>query len=206
MKRIIAFVFLGLLIYAGGFVTVYGAMELSAEQGIPHTLSENINSGFIIEDTLSSVAGKLGTEEVRSSFLGVEFGDAVIRHYYVIPVGEKPNYMLIAVTDPDDVAAIEKVNSGGEFAFTGRTVEMDNKAREKMIAFFVNNPHLVDGENKVYTIKIIALNRTIPYIIEVRNNGDSDYTAIIAGAAMLVVGIGLAVMLIVRIVRERSGY
>lgn len=206
MKRVIAFVILGLLIYAGGFVTVYGALDIAAGLGTPHALGSNIHSGLIINDKLGSVAGKLGVENFRSSFLGVEFGEPTARHYFVIPAGDTQNFMLIAVTDPDDVEAIENVNSGGDFSFTGRIVDMDPSIRNKMIEFIVNNPHLVNGENQVYTIEIIAANHTVPYIIEVRDFGNPDYLPLIVGAAMLVIGGGLAALLIVKIVRERSGY
>lgn len=208
MKRIIAFVFLGLLIYAGILVIIFGVDDIVSSLSTPVTLDSYISVGNTVDDTLDTVIGKLSTKTIRSSILGTLFKDPIVRHYYIIPVGEEPNYMVIAVTDPDDVEAIENIKSGGGFPFTGRIYNMDYDVRENLTYYLMDNPHLIGekAENQVYIIEMLARGRIAPYVINVCDIGPPNYTTLIIGVILFIVGAGLAALLIVKIVREKTGY
>lgn len=208
MKRIIAFVFLGLLIYAGILVIIFGVDDIVSSLSTPVTLDSYISVGNTVDDTLDTVIGKLSTKTIRSSILGTLFKDPIVRYYYIIPVGEEPNYMVIAVTDPDDVEAIENIKSGGDFPFTGRIYGMDHDVRENLTYYLMANPHLIGekAENQVYIIELLARGRIAPYVINVCDIGPPNYATLIIGVILFIVGAGLAALLIVKIVREKTGY
>lgn len=208
MKRIIALVFLGLLIYASIFVIVYGVDDVVSSLSTPVTLDGYISVGNTVDDTLDTVIGHLSTKNIRNGILGTLFNDPIVRHYYVIPIGKEPNYMVIAVTDPDDVEAIENIKSGGEFPLTGRIYEMDYNVREDLTHYLMANPHLIGekAENQVYIIEMLARGRIAPYVIDVCDIGPPNYATLIIGAALFILGAGLAALLIVKIVREKTGY
>lgn len=207
MKRVIAFVLLGLLIYAGGFVTFYGIREVaSVKLDTPQELNDSIRVGNTVKDTIGSMTGKLGVEYYQSSFLGVKFGKEFERHFYVIPFGETPNFMLVAVTKPEDIEALDNFDPNIGFPFSGRIADMDRKQHNDLIYFLISRPKLIGTEFNPYNNEIIAANRITPYIIEVRDIDNPDYTALFAGAAMLIVGGGFTVLLIKNIVREKNSY
>lgn len=208
MKRIIAFVFLGLLIYASIFVIVYGVDDIVSSLSAPVTLDSYISVGNTVDDTLDTVTGKLSTKTFKSGVWGTLFKDPIVRHYYVIPVGEQPNYMVIAVTDPDDVEAIENIKSGGDFPFTGRIYEMDYDVRENLTYYLISNPRLIGekAENQIYIIEMLARSRIAPYMIDVCDIGPPSYATLIIGVILFIVGAGLAALLIVKIIREKTGY
>lgn len=206
MKRIIAFVLLGLLVYAGGFVIVYAAEDISVSESVPQFFSGNLHSGTI-EGRIQKSIDKLGTKTYQDTLLGIPIGEKITQHIYVIPVGdsETPNYMLLAVTEPADIEAVENLTSEG-FRFTGVAMEMERETKTELKNFLIDRPRLIGTENNPYSNEIAANNRITPYMIRVCEIGKADYTSLWVGIAMCAVGIGLAALLILKIVRERSGY
>lgn len=206
MKRIIAFVFLGLLIYAGVFVIVYGARDIAVNTSTPVPMSGVFHNGEMVRGTVGRYIGVLDSRKIQDKLLGIPIGEPITQNLYIITTGnpEKPNYMLLAVSG-DDIADAEKM-PGEQFSFTGLVVDMDVMTMGDLAAFLVNYPKLIDAENAVYTSEIIAHNRITPYVITVCEPGNPDYTSLIIGIAMCAVGLGLAALLALKIFRERSGY
>lgn len=207
MKRIIAFVLLGLLIYAGGFVIVYSLREINVITSVPQPITGNLRDGGTAEGKIRKTIAKLGTKTYQETLLGLPIGEKITQYYYIIPVSdsETPNYMLLAVSDPADIEAVGNLPSG-EFKFTGISVSMDREWKNKLIEYLKENPKLTGMETNPYTDEIAANNRITPYIIKVCEIGNPDYTPIWVGLAMCVVGIGLAALLALKIFREKSGY
>ena len=206
MKRIIAFVFLGLLIYAGIFVTIYAVGEYMILLNDPITLEMTFQDGLPIEDKIVQQSGYLGKRTTQAELLGVPFGKKTVTYFYVIPIGEKPNYMLIGVTDPKDIEAVENVSEKEPFKFTGTLKSMHRSIYNSLNSYLVNNPKLINAENKFYNVDTIAENHITAYVIYVGELKSRDPVPIIVGAAMILLGAGLAALLTVKIVRERTGY
>ena len=83
---------------------------------------------------------------------------------------------------------------------------MDNDASMRLRTFLFNHPSLIGTETLPYGAEIVAQNHIKEYAIYVHDVKGPDATPIIVGAAIFLVGAGLAALLIVRIVRERTGY
>lgn len=206
MKRIIAFVFLGILIYAGIFVTVYGVGEFMILLNDPGTLEMTFQDGLPIEDKIVEQSGYLGQRTTQAALFGAPFGKQTVTYFYVIPVGDMPKYMLIGVTDPEDIKAVENVSEKDPFKFTGTLRSMNDSTYERLKGYLMDNRGLINGENAVYNLNVIAENHMIAYVIYVGELKSPDPVPVIVGAAMILVGAGLAALLTVRIVRERTGY
>lgn len=204
MKRTIAFVFLGLLIYAGIYVMIYGFGELSVSTTLPQELdymTGTLHNGMVVKGEITKIYGRSIPEYMQKDFLGIPVGERIKRTYCTISVGENPDYMLLAIC-----GEVPNVSSEEPFKFTGVVERMDTVKEQSLVNFLMNNPSLIDAELKPFGMEITAHNRIVPYIVYVREFKGADYSAVIAGAAMTLVGAGLAALLIVKIVRERTGY
>lgn len=221
MKRIIAFVFLGLLIYAGGFVIYYSFADLKMNTTVPTDIStitpEGFYTGLVVDGSVYQVLDEIRTETVQPKLLGIPVGKAVKQHYYVLPFGTSQKYMLLAVSDERDLEIIERIK-------TKNPKERDPKAPALEIFGVVGEiPPLDQTELKYYLmahldligigddvfvrpIETLVANHVVPYTIYVKHPGSADYVPLIIGIAMCVVGIGLAALLIIRIKREKEYY
>lgn len=206
MKRIISFVFLGLLVYAGIYVMIYGMAEYSAALDVPSSLDMPLEHSFMIRDRVSEQFGSIIKQKNQPKLFGVPIGAETTTYFYVISIGDHPDYLLLAVTDPEDIEAIENASPGNEFEFTGIVREMDHGTEQFMIDFLTAHPDLIGLETSFYIVQTVVTSHIARYVIYVRDIGEPDITPIIAGAAMILVGGGLAALLIIRIVRERTGY
>lgn len=206
MKRIIAFVFLGILIYAGIFVFVYGVGEYVTAAKEPISLSMTLHDGLPIEDKVDHQYGMLGKKTNQTTLLGIPIGNPTITYFYIISIGDHPDYLLLAVTDPEDINAIENAAKGNEFKFTGVLKNMNPSTSVLLRDFLFNHPVLIGTETLPYGAEIVAARHIKEYVIYVCDLKGPDAVPVIVGAAIFLVGAGLAALLIVRIVRERTGY
>lgn len=206
MKRIIAFVFLGILIYAGIFTIIYGVREYNVSVCNPITLENTLRSGLVITDSISEQYGVLGKKINQNTLFGIPIGKETATYFYIVSYGDSPKFFLIGVTDPEDIEAIENASPGNEFNFTGVLQSMDPVVSVRLREFLADNPGLVGHPTAVYSTEAIAAAHVTEYAVYVRDIKGPDAVPIIVGAAMLLVGGGLAALLIVRIVSERTGY
>lgn len=206
MKRIIAFVFLGILIYAGIYVAVYGIREYYVSQDVPITLEMPLGNGLTIKDSVSEQFGKIRKKTNQAKLFGIPIAEETTTYYYAIAIGDHPDYLLLAVTKPEDIEALENVSKNREFSFTGVLQEMDNLNYVTMIDYLSSHPDLIGLETSLYIVQTTVTSHISKYVIYVRDIDEPDAVPIIAGAAMILVGAGLAALLTVKIVRERTGY
>lgn len=206
MKRIIAFVFLGLVIYAGVFIMIYGIGEFGVDMNEPITLEMTLRDSMPIKGKIGEQFGLLGKKKSTPTLFGIPVGETAVTYFYVMPIGDSLDYMLIAVTDPEDKEAVENVSPGNEFSFTGIVRSMDPKTSEDLRFYLIDHPDLIGQETSFYILQTAAAAHVVNYVIYVQDLKDPDPAPIIAGAAMIFVGAGLAALLIVKIVRERTGY
>ncbi len=115
MKRIIAFVFLGLLIYAGGFVIYYSYTDLKINVTVPTDISNiapgGVHTGLVVGGSVYQVLDEIYTETVQPRLFGIPVGEEIEQHYYVLPLGTSQMYMLIAVSDKRDLEMIERIKT-----------------------------------------------------------------------------------------------
>lgn len=221
MKRIIAFVLLGLLIYAGGFVIYYSAAELEINSAAPAYLNNihpgNFRTGLVVEGEIYQAMDKIYEKTTQPRLFGAPFGKAITQHFYVLPLTDSEMYMLIAASDENDIEALEKmiVSAPRErnindpvLNITGITEEIPFFEKNEMISFLIQHPDLIGYKDQLYArpTEIAASNHIVPYIVYIKHPTGSDYVPLIVGIAMCVVGITLVVLLILRIKSEREGY
>lgn len=206
MKRIIAFVFLGIVIYAGIFIIFYGINDYAIAMNDPITLEMTLRDGMPIKDKISEQCGALGKKTSRARLLGIPVSKETETYFYIIPIGDSMDYMLIAVTDPEDIEAVKNVSAGNEFGFTGIVRSLDSADSEELRFYLMNHPHLIGMESSLYILQTAAAAHVVNYAIYVQDLKEPDPMPIIVGAAAVIVGAGLAALLIVKIVRERTGY
>lgn len=226
MKRIIAFVLLGLLIYAGVFVIYYSAVDIKINNTTPVTL-ENIapkkmRSGLVVEGSIYQVIDKVYTKKVQSKLFGIPIGEAVEQNFYVLPLESSDMFMVIAASDEKDIEALEqlKTDKPRERRQDDPVLEVYG-ITEEIAPFVVGDFDLMSVKNFLlehseligYTedvfgrpLESVAGNYVVPYTLYVKHPGGADYVSLIVGIAMCVVGIALAVLLILRIKDEREGY
>lgn len=206
MKRIIAFVFLGILIYAGIYVAVYGISEYQVSQDVPITLEMPLEHGLTIKDSVSEQFGKIRQKTNQAKLFGIPIAEETTTYFYAIAIGDHPDYLLLAVTKPEDIEALENASKDSEFSFTGVLQAMDRPTYEAMIGYLYAHLDLIGLESSLYIVETSVTSHISKYVIYVRDIGKPDTVPIIAGAAMFLVGAGLAALLIIRIAGERTGY
>lgn len=206
MKRIIAFVFFGIIIYTGIYVTIYGTREYMTNMNKPISFNMTLRDSIPISDKIDTQYGILGKKTNQTTLLGIPISKETITYFYVVPIGDHPDYLLLAVTDPEDIEAIEKVSPDNEFSFTGVVKSLDNDASMRLRNYLCDNPDLIGQEQSLYILQTAAAAHVAGYAVYVQDLKDPDPIPIIVGAAIILVGAGLAALLTVRIVRERTGY
>lgn len=220
MKRIIAFVLLGLLVYAGGFVIYYSASELKINSSAPADLNnvhpDNFYNGLVVDGEIYQVMEKINEKTTRPRLFGAPFGKATTQHFYILPLTKSDKFMLIAASDENDIQALEnmlvreprqRAVNDPVLNIIGVVEEVPFLEKNNLIAYLIEHPKLI-GYNEVYMhpSEAAASNHIVPYIVYIKHPTGADYAPLIIGAAMCVVGIGLAVLLGLRIKSEKEGY
>ena len=115
MKRIIAFVLLGLLIYAGGFVIYYAAIDLKINNSVPTDLESirpnSVHTGLVAEGNVYQVLDVVYTDKHQPKLLGIPFGEAKVRYFYALPFGASDKFMLISASEQEDIEALERLKT-----------------------------------------------------------------------------------------------
>jgi len=228
MKYIIVFVLLGVVTYAGLFFLITGLNE--ALKSAPEPASFNVvtdPSSFTpgaVKGTINQTVGKLNKGVITErDFLGITFGKLITEYYYVIPAGgvkadlADQQYMLVRVSGEENTALLDKItfafpkqvselSDSPKLEFTGYVSEMDDEAFSELQTFLQNHEKLVGvgtwdlPQNKYFVDRICR------FTVIVRPSEIDFRPVIIIGAVLSAVGIGGIVLLIIKKVRENSGY
>lgn len=220
MKRIIALVFLGLLVYAGGFIIYYAALDLKINNSAPMRLEDiqpqSIYNGLTAEGSVYQVIEEIYTKEYQPKLLGLPFGKATIQHYYVLPFGASDRFMLIAAYDEQDIEILNRLKTDsprerGENdpvlevrGIIEETAPLENQKLKEYLLY--ESPELIGyWHDYPYRLESVADKHAIRYTLYIKHPSGADYIPLYIGIGMCVVGIGLAVVLILRIKSERDG-
>lgn len=234
MKYIIAFVLLGLVAYAGVFLLYYGIRQSVESNRSPIAMTSVPCRQYVEEMSVSAKIdrqfGKIFTATVRRKIFDIEYGEPIVQHYYVIPAGRvfsptEQYYMLICVTDEEDVKALDGLYSekllmvGSETSFECRGVlkKMDPPFVEDMAVYLEYNAHLIRSEELVDLLgdpELIAAtatyvngyNHTCQYVFYVQRSDGSEIMIITTGAVLTVVGAGGIALFAIKKRRESTGY
>lgn len=232
MKYIIAFVLLGLVTYAGVFL-LYDGIRQSVKNNRPPIAITNVPwqqyvSGMAVSARIDQQFGKRFTAAASRKIFGIEYGEPIVQHYYVIPAGKvfsppEQYYMLICVTAEEDVKALDglyskkllKVGSETPFECSGVLGQMDLPLAEDMAEFLSINSQLIKDEKYfdlfgtealVPATEINGYNHTCQYVFYVQKNKGGEELPIIIGAALTVVGAGGIALFAIKKHRESTGY
>lgn len=212
MKRIIAFVLLGLVLYAGGFVLVEGlqnAMEYDNDQVFNFNemddgdFRENIRvEGSVSELRKYNLSEMSPGDSIDEMYIesprlfGIPLGKPRRVKRYLAEVGHaeeksEKKFCIIAFCDENIERADNIYENGGTIEFSGIIKGSD------MINAKNNNPIIQNPDKDV-----------IPYVIYVMNTDElfNPLPTIIVGAALILIGAAGAAILIFRIKREKEGY
>lgn len=222
MKRIIAFVLLGLLIYAGGFVIFYSCRDMLVNSAVPadmRNISANaLSDGMIVKGSIYQVIGK----EVDSETYGETFfSKGTKQHFYALPYENSGQYVLLGVSDEKDLEIIEQLKTekpreradgAPELDIFGVVGNMQPAQKSALTQFLVARPELLGIKDFLEQyiiggrIETLAQNHIAPYVIYIKHRGDMNYIPLIAGIAMCAAGIALIILLVKRIKDEKESY
>lgn len=228
MKYIIGFVLLGLVTYAGLFFLIAGLNAMSKDVLTPadfdiFTSPSSFTTGAV-EGTITQTVGKLNKGIVtEQDFLGVVFGEDIVEYFYVIPAGKitddpaDQRYMALRVSGEDKTALLDEItftfprqpsglSDSPKLEFTGYISEMDEEVFDAVRSFLIAHEKLIgidtwDMPNTMYFNDHICR-----YTVTVRSGENNYELPIIIGAVVSAAGIGGIALLIVKKVRESSGY
>lgn len=203
IKRIIAFTALALLVYAGGYVAVYGLRgyvnfsgpERSFNDMRPQELQNNMRVKGALDEGYK-VLTKLGEQDVTAEILGFPIGGRHRRIFYLLLLNpgeedDKRLYCAVAAED-DDAARLEELQNGGTepFEFTGFSLDISDDIREALTGYL----------QKIYTTDFdIYLPNVrkyiVPYTIFIMDNNGDYITPTVAGGAVALAGAAAIVLL-----------
>lgn len=213
MKRIIAFVLLGLMIYAGGFALYFGIYDMlkyndTTVYNFNSMNTGNFRAGILVEGHTSYLrkyeldmyspgdsTQEIFTEQPR--ILGIPVGKQKHMKRYLMEVGyaEKhadKQFCIIMFPEED----IERVDAA--LLREGEPVEFSGIVKDSSMINAKNNNLFIKNPNS----------DIIPYIIYVTDDtARYEYIpAVIVGAVLILFGGGGAYLLFRRIKSEKEGY
>lgn len=220
MKKIIAFVLFALMIYAGGYFVVYGFNELGMANSRPLPLemisSGAVHSGDVVAGKIYQQVKYLGDEIVQPEILNIPIGKTVKRRLYLVPLryekkAEDMRYYVVSLSDPASIEKMEAMavtmpapESGDGLEISGVAKDISNN--EKTLAYMTLTTRTglvgVDGLLR-NPLAEYYYNRIIPYTVCERSGFDASWVAVAVGAALILAGIGLSILLGLKIRRER---
>lgn len=211
IKRIIAFVFLLLIIYAGGYITIYGARQYflysGAERNFNNMTPDELQDNLNIKGSIETVTKMLGTGAPATGLFGIQLRDSQPR-YYVMPLGyesepKKQQYCIIVVRGKENVEALESIKkkspqpsdpNAPRYEFRAIVKDMDTETYLALEKYLWT---IYDTEFNIYAHANVKRNIS-PYVIFVKGKADSNLLLpIIAGACAATAGMVLLVILAV---------
>lgn len=223
IKKIFIFVLCGIMLYAGGFCLYYGFEDLERAGdryvGMNESDLPNISHGGKATAQLYQQVGLIGTEKFQPEIFGIPMGKPTEWHFYLVPLNyeedpEKHKYYIVCVSDPDSIATMESIwigspqpETGEPFVIKGVSKEMELGWKDKVLNVLMSRTYLV-GIDGFFEHPLITYyrNRIIPWVVYEQNSVSEYISAFIVGGVLCVVAVGLAVLMIVRIRREKNWY
>ncbi len=220
MKRIIAFVLFALIIYAGGFFVVYGINELSLANSYPAALNyvgtDMLHNKDMVSGTVYQQVKCIGTETVRQEAFGIEYGKPMEQRFYLVPYkyekkAADTKYYVVCLSSPESIEQMEKLEvylprpeSGDGVEVTGVAYEITPETKTQAYGALLGRPRLVGVEdvNRNPT-RTYYENHILPWVIYERTSFDSALVTLIVGIALVLGGVIPAVILGIKIYRER---
>ena len=226
MKYIIGFVLLGFVTYAGLFFLIAGLNEMSKDALPPTNFNAFTPSGFTpgaVEGTITQTVGRLSKDVTKQDFLGVVFGEDIVEYIYVIPAGRitdelsDQQYMAVRVSGEAKTALLDEItfrfpkqpselSDSPKLEFTGYISEMDEEVFDAVQSFLIKHEKLIGIDTWDLPNTMYFNDHICRYTVTVRSGENNYELTIIIGAVVSAVGIGSIVLLIVKKVRENSGY
>lgn len=234
MKYIVTFVLLGLAAYAGVFMLYTGIQQNmkfnDSSVALSSITDDDLVEGMAMSAKVDRQFGKMRfTRSARRNFLGFEFGEPVVQHFYLIPAGkisipQEQCYMLICVTDEEDIKALDDLyseslssaGSGTPFEVGGILAEAPPQYVEDAVNYIIWKPRLIKDPDYLDLLGDDALsapthingyNHLCKYIFYVRHEKSGGaLPVIIVGAAVTVVSVGLIALTAIKKHRESTGY
>lgn len=228
MKRVIFIVIFALLIYAGGYILIYGLRlydeECAGAYRNFNTLSPSeYKAGIKVKGSVDTLFGEIGTDTVTAEILGAPIGASITRHYFIMPIGyeentKKQKYCLIAVSKEEDITkagslyATEPRPADSDspcLEFSGKVRDMGGYWRQELRSCIIEDERLSGlGLAAPLAQSAEVYDRHItPYIIYVDNDRDSDFPLLFGvGEALAIIGLGGIALISARIYHEKNGY
>ncbi len=220
MKRIIAFVLFALMIYAGGFFIVYGFDDYEKANSYPLPLdkvgTDTLNNGQMVAGTVYQQVERIGTDELRQQFLGIEFGKPIERRFYLVPLkyeknAEDTKYYVVCLSSPESIEQMEKLGVSLPKPESGIGLELKGAAREMTIGMRSQVYDILSTNYKLVGVDGLLRNpmrpyyeaRILPWTVYERTSFDNALAALIIGIALVLGGAISAVILGIKIYRER---
>ncbi|MGN0683326.1 MAG: hypothetical protein ACI4JY_06560 [Oscillospiraceae bacterium] len=220
MKRIVAFVLLALMIYAGGFFVVYGFRELEVANSRPLSLdmvgSETLRNGQTVEGVVYQQIRQLGEDTIQSEILGIPVGEPVKRRFYLVPLRyEKERkdikYYAVCISGEKNIEEFERIKrnspqmeTGDGYRLKGVACEMTPGMKNTIYDVLSGSPYLVGVDGFLRNpLPQYYYNRILPWTVYERNELGSAWICVILGAVLFVGGVIPSVILGVKIYREK---
>lgn len=229
IKRILAFVLLLLLAYAGVYMVIYGVERYmlfsGPERDFDLMSASELQPQLNVKGGIETVTKLLHTETVTSDIFGIPIGSAK-RYYYAVPIGysedhDKQRYCTIAVSSSDDIAVVEKLMkdepvplnpNAPRYEFRGLALDTPKEVYMKFKAYLESeytNDEVGAGEFDIHDI-LFGANvdyNLVPYTIYVKSESDDKSVLPISiGGACAVLGVGLFILLAIRTYKKAHMY
>ncbi len=223
IKRIIVFILCALMLYAGGFCVYYGFEEWKKENSRYVVMTDsdlpNLINGCKATASIYQQVMFMGTEVFQPEILNIPIGKPVEWHRYLVPLqyekdASKHKYYIVCVSEPESIERMEQLSvilpqpeEGEPFVIKGVSKIMDLSVHNEIYSVISSRRLLVgvDGLLKNPT-EAYYHNRIIDWVVYEQNASSAYITAFIAGGVLCVVGIGMAVLMIIKIYREKHWY
>ena len=215
------FILLALVIVAGGFFIYFGTVDYMLYSGptrnFNYMADGDLRSNMLIEGDIETVVQLIGTEHVSHEILGIPIGKSTMRYYYALPLTyhidlDRQRYCVIAVNGEDNKKALDALlknrpvdrdPNAPRFEFKALVMDMLPSTYQEL----TNYLHTVyDTDFNIYNHKNVKKN-IVQYTIYVQSNDEKGgVMPIIVGAAMILGGIALTVLLAVATYRKNHRY
>ena len=229
IKRILAFVLLLILAYAGVYMVIYGAERYMLFSGTERDFdlmsASELQPQLNVKGSIETVTKLVYNETVTSEIFGIPIGSTT-RYYYVVPIGysedyDKQQYCTIAVSGNDAISAVEKLMkekpvpldpNAPRYEFRGLALDTPNEVYVKFKAYLEHeytNDEIGIGEFDIHDILFgadVSYN-LVPYTIFVKSKSDDKSLLPIGiGGACAVLGAGLFILLAIRTYKKAHMY
>lgn len=197
----------------GGYITYFGVNGYLKYTGRERDFSRlkggDLHDNMLVKGEISSVMAWLGKMDIDNEAFGFTVSKASAWHYYVYPLvydedKENRRYCVFAVSDPKDIAAVEALlEKGGEpFEFRGIVMDINYDANERLTHYLWD---IYDTDFNIHAHANVR-KYIVPYTIYVRSGSAGEIKPIIIGAATVVVGGVLLIILSVNTYRKNHRF